>query len=78
MNIKIIAYYLPQFYETPENNEWWGEGFTEWTNTRKAKPLYKNHYQPRLPYNENYYDLSKIESQKWQIEIAKKYGIIWF
>jgi len=73
--LKIIAFYLPQFHEIPENNEWWGKGFTEWTNTQKAKPLFKNHYQPRQPYNDNFYNLLDDNVKHWQIELAKKYGI---
>lgn len=72
---KIIAMYLPQFHEIPENNEWWGTGFTEWINVRKAKPLYKGHQQPRAPLNENYYDLSDPEVLTKQMEMASKYGI---
>lgn len=72
---KIIAFYLPQFHVIPENNAWWGEGFTEWVNTRKAKPLYNGHYQPREPYNDNYYDLLDHEARVWQAELAKKYDI---
>ncbi|WP_314318843.1 glycoside hydrolase family 99-like domain-containing protein [Paucilactobacillus nenjiangensis] len=73
-----MAYYLPQFHETEDNNKWWGKGFTEWVNVKKAKPLFENHNQPRVPLNNNYYDLSKIESIKWQTELAKKYGIYGF
>lgn len=73
--MRIWALNLPQFYETQENNEWWGKGFTEWTSVRNAKPLYKGHQQPLIPLNNNYYDLSKKENIKWQADLAKKYGI---
>lgn len=76
--IKLLAYYLPQFHEIPENNEFWGKGFTEWSNTKKAKPLYFGHYQPRVPYRENYYDLSDVNVMIEQMKLAKKYGIYGF
>lgn len=76
--MKVIALHLPQFHEVPENNEWWGEGFTEWTNVRKAQPLYHNHYQPRIPLTENYYDLSDVNALIWQTKIAREYGISGF
>lgn len=76
--MKIIAYYLPQFYETPYNNEWWGKGFTEWTNVKKAKPLFDNHVQPRIPLNNYYYDLSDSNTMRWQINLAHKYGVYGF
>ncbi len=72
---KTLAYYLPAFHEIPENNEWYGEGFTEWDNTRKGLPNYHNHNQPRVPYNNHYYDLSNIDEIKWQTKIAKQYGV---
>lgn len=78
MILKLIAFYLPQFHETDENNRWWGKGFTEWTNTRKANPLFPGHYQPKEPYQNYYYDLTDKSSRKWQIQIAKKYGIYGF
>ena len=73
--MRYWALNLPQFYETQENNEWWGKGYTEWTCVKKAKPLYKGHIQPLLPLNDFYYDLSKKENIIWQARLAKKYGI---
>lgn len=74
----MLALNLPQFYETEENNKWWGTGFTEWTNVRNAKPLYKGHQQPMVPMDNNYYDLSHPETLQWQADLAKKYGIYGF
>lgn len=76
--MKIIPLYLPQFHQIPENDEWWGKGFTEWTNMKKAKPLFDGHYQPRVPLDNNYYDLSDVESLRWQCKIAKEHGIYGF
>lgn len=75
---KLLAFYLPQFHEITENNEWWGKGFTDWTNVRKAKVLVSNQYQPREPLNNNYYDLSDVEVMKWQSKIAQEHGIYGF
>lgn len=74
----MIPLYLPQFHTIPENDEWWGKGFTEWVNVRKAKPLFEGHNQPRVPLNKNYYDLSDVETLKWQCKIAREHGIYGF
>jgi len=76
--IKVIALYLPQFHCIPENDKFWGKGFTDWVTVKKAKPIYEGHLQPKIPYNSNYYDLSLKENVEWQANLAKKNGIYGF
>ncbi|MCR5502230.1 MAG: glycoside hydrolase family 99-like domain-containing protein [Lachnospiraceae bacterium] len=72
---QILALYLPQFHETKHNNEWWGEGYTEWTAVREAMPLFEDHCQPVVPQNNNYYNLLDEGTIQWQSNLARRYGV---
>lgn len=73
--MKKFAIFLPQFHEIPENNNWWGKGFTEWTNVKRGKPLFTGHIQPKVPLGDNYYNLLDKNTVIWQTELLNKYHI---
>lgn len=78
MKAKLIAMYFPQLHAIPENDAWWGTGFTDWDNVKSAEPLFDGHYQPRTPLGRAYYDQSELETLRWQIDLAKRYGVYGF
>lgn len=73
--MKILSMYLPQFHRVKENDEWWGEGYTDWISAKNAVPLYEGHYQPHIPKNQYFYDLTEKTALNWQVSLMKKYGI---
>ena len=76
--MKILALHLPQYHAIPENDEWWGKGFTDWDNVKKARPLFEGHNQPIVPLNNNYYDMTDPETFCFQADLAQKYGVYGF
>ncbi len=73
--IKVMAFYLPQFHTIPENDEWWGKGFTDWVNVKKGVKYRKGQEQPRVPLNNNYYDLTDVKTIRWQSDLVNDYGM---
>jgi hypothetical protein len=73
--VKVLAYYLTQFHAFPENDKWWGTGFTEWTNIARGMPRFKDHYQPRIPRDLGFYSLADIETMRRQVKLAQGAGV---
>lgn len=76
--MKVLALHLPQYHRTPDNDKWWGEGFTDWDNLKKSKPLFEGHEQPIEPLDDFYYDMTNVDTFKFQADLASKYNVFGF